>query len=209
MGYGGLLRRRLSERQRHDLLTAELYNPRPLTPALDFSPETSKHGGLFRLIRRAHERLGSGHRLLHHQHDRRRQRRVGRPADGATPVSPTSLTSCPFSRPSATWRTPAVMEALFTNPVYAAHLQNNGAPAVMIGYSDSNKDGGFLAANWALHRTQRAGRCVRPAGVALTLFHRRGGTVGRGDDPTNDAILAQPSEAVRGSIRYQTGRGSD
>ena len=97
----------------------------------------------------------------------------------------------------------AIMEALFSNPVYAAHLRARGnRQQVMIGYSDSNKDGGFLAANWALYRTQRTLVDVcRQHDVALTLFHGRGGTIGRGGGPTNEAILAQPPGSVRGSIK--------
>jgi phosphoenolpyruvate carboxylase len=72
----------------------------------------------------------------------------------------------------------------------------------MIGYSDSNKDGGYLRANWMLFQAQRtlAQVCER-AGVKLTLFHGRGGTLGRGGGPANRAILAQPPESVRGRIK--------
>jgi phosphoenolpyruvate carboxylase len=72
----------------------------------------------------------------------------------------------------------------------------------MLGYSDSNKDGGYLAANWALYRAEiDLVEVFRAAGVRLRLFHGRGGTVGRGGGPTYEAILAQPEGSVRGALR--------
>ncbi len=73
---------------------------------------------------------------------------------------------------------------------------------VMLGYSDSNKDGGYLAANWALYRAELdLVDAARKTGIRLRLFHGRGGTVGRGGGRSYDAILAQPAGAVRGSLR--------
>jgi len=72
----------------------------------------------------------------------------------------------------------------------------------MLGYSDSNKDGGYLAANWALYRAELdLVEMARQTRIRLRLFHGRGGTVGRGGGPSYDAILAQPPGAVRGSLR--------
>ena len=98
---------------------------------------------------------------------------------------------------------PAIMQLLFDNPVYAKHLAKRGnQQQIMIGYSDSNKDGGYLRANWMLFTAQRqlAEVCQRN-GIVLTLFHGRGGSIGRGGGPANRAILAQPPESVRGRIR--------
>ncbi len=73
---------------------------------------------------------------------------------------------------------------------------------VMLGYSDSNKDGGYLAANWALYRAELdLVDAARKTGIRLRLFHGRGGTVGRGGGRSYDAILAQPAGAVRGALR--------
>ena len=73
---------------------------------------------------------------------------------------------------------------------------------VMLGYSDSNKDGGYLTANWALYRAELdLVESARKTGIRLRLFHGRGGTVGRGGGPSYQAILAQPPGAVNGSLR--------
>src|SRR5207248_3996660 len=93
---------------------------------------------------------------------------------------------------------------LYTNPAYRLHLAARGTlQEIMLGYSDSSKDGGYLAANWALHATQaRLAAVCRKAGVALRLFHGRGGTVGRGGGRANRAILSQPPGSFDGRIRF-------
>jgi phosphoenolpyruvate carboxylase len=100
------------------------------------------------------------------------------------------------------------LQAMFTHPLYRRHLQaraRDGEPfqEVMLGYSDSNKDGGYWMANWALHKAQGAiARVARRNGIAVRLFHGRGGTVGRGGGRANQAILAMPPEAHNGGIRF-------
>ncbi len=98
---------------------------------------------------------------------------------------------------------PHILEELFSLPVYQKHLVSCGnEQMVMIGYSDSNKDGGYLAANWSLYQAQEnIARVCRQAGVRLTLFHGRGGTVARGGGPANRAILAQPPGTIGGRFR--------
>jgi phosphoenolpyruvate carboxylase len=97
----------------------------------------------------------------------------------------------------------ARMAALFDEPVYAQHLAARGTfQEVMLGYSDSNKDGGYWMANWALHRAQASlGELCRRRGVDFRLFHGRGGTVGRGGGRASQAIGAMPAAARNGRIR--------
>jgi len=96
-----------------------------------------------------------------------------------------------------------IMAEAFALPAYRALVAgHHHAQEVMIGYSDSNKDGGYLTANWALYCAERAlVDCFARHGVHLRLFHGRGGTVGRGGGPSYDAILAQPVDTARGGLR--------
>ncbi|MFV9503759.1 MAG: phosphoenolpyruvate carboxylase [Oscillochloridaceae bacterium umkhey_bin13] len=98
---------------------------------------------------------------------------------------------------------PGLMDALLTLPVYADHLRLRGQnQEIMLGYSDSNKEGGFVAANWALYQAQVELTTVADRyGVRLRLFHGRGGAVGRGGGPAGQAILAQPLGTLRGQIK--------
>lgn len=95
---------------------------------------------------------------------------------------------------------PSIIDDLFSIPEYVEQIQ--GYQEVMIGYSDSAKDAGFLTANWAQYRAQEALTAVaKKHGIKLTLFHGRGGSVSRGGAPTHQALLAQPPGSVQGSIR--------
>ncbi len=97
----------------------------------------------------------------------------------------------------------SILEAALEIPLYRAivHARDENQE-VMLGYSDSNKDGGYLAANWALYRAELdLVESARKTGIRLRLFHGRGGTVGRGGGPSYEAILAQPPGAVNGSLR--------
>lgn len=97
-----------------------------------------------------------------------------------------------------------LMRDLFANRAYRHHLRARGNfQEIMLGYSDSSKDGGYLAANWSLHETQaRLAQTCRNAGVEFRLFHGRGGTVGRGGGRANQAILSQPPGSMNGRIRF-------
>ncbi|MBS1709783.1 MAG: phosphoenolpyruvate carboxylase [Armatimonadetes bacterium] len=97
-----------------------------------------------------------------------------------------------------------LVESLWSNPAYAGYLKGrNMRQEVMLGYSDSSKDGGYLAANWELHVTQsELAAAARENGVRLRLFHGRGGTVGRGGGRANRAILSQPAGSFDGQIRF-------
>ncbi len=98
---------------------------------------------------------------------------------------------------------PAVCRALWTRPDYRKLLESwDNWQEVMLGYSDSNKDGGMLTSTWEIFRAHRDLHVVaRECGVKLRLFHGRGGTVGRGGGPTHRAIFAQPMNSFDGQLR--------
>ncbi|MEP6755066.1 MAG: phosphoenolpyruvate carboxylase, partial [Chthonomonadales bacterium] len=101
-------------------------------------------------------------------------------------------------------RAEELMEAAFTNEAYRLQISaRNRFQEIMLGYSDSSKDGGFLAANWALQQTQAAlARACHKSNIKMRLFHGRGGTVGRGGGRANRAILSQPPGSFDGAIRF-------
>lgn len=98
---------------------------------------------------------------------------------------------------------PAIIDELFSNPVYQKQLSaRKGMQEIMLGYSDSNKDGGYLTANWELYKGQKAMyEVARKHGIRLKFFHGRGGALGRGGGRVERSILAQPPEALHGKVK--------
>jgi phosphoenolpyruvate carboxylase len=96
-----------------------------------------------------------------------------------------------------------VMNRMFSNPLYRSQLAARGnRQEIMIGYSDSSKDSGVVASSWELYKVQRAlSQTGSDAGIVVSFFHGRGGTVGRGGGPSHQAILGQPAGTVNGKIR--------
>lgn len=108
-----------------------------------------------------------------------------------------------FETSDALERAPAIIDSLLSDPVYARQLDGrDGIQEVMLGYSDSNKEVGYLSAAWALDGAHEAiAGVVARHGRRLRIFHGRGGTVGRGGGPTHEAILAQPAGAPEPMIK--------
>jgi phosphoenolpyruvate carboxylase len=123
-------------------------------------------------------------------------------ASAAEPYAPVGIVPL-FETIDDLQRGSSILEAALDLPLYRAVVDaRKQSQEVMLGYSDSNKDGGYLAANWALYRAELdLVESARKTGIRLRLFHGRGGTVGRGGGPSYDAILAQPPGAVNGSLR--------
>ena len=121
-----------------------------------------------------------------------------------TDGSPPSLDVVPlFESSDALGAAGPILNELFRDPDYRRHLAARGdRQEVMLGYSDSNKESGFLAAAWMMHRAQEALVAVaREHGIELTLFHGRGGAIGRGGGPANRAILGGAPGSVDGRLK--------
>jgi len=169
--------------------------------------------GLFRLIREMRDRLDReaiGSFVLSMTHDAADVLGVyllakegGLFADAAGVESCTLPIVPLFESIDDLRRAPDIMRDLLQVPVVRRSIRAQGGVfEVMIGYSDSNKDGGFLSSNWELAKTQvRLTRLGRECGVPIAFFHGRGGSVSRGGAPTGRAIAAQPAGSIQGRLR--------
>jgi phosphoenolpyruvate carboxylase len=108
-----------------------------------------------------------------------------------------------FERIDDLRRAHEIMRTLYEHPAYRQYLKARGQQQqIQLGYSDSNKDGGFLTANWELYETQlRLHQVTKAHRVRLQLFHGRGGAIGRGGGPLHQAVLAQPRGTLEGRIK--------
>jgi phosphoenolpyruvate carboxylase len=205
----------MEEAQRVAWLLGELQTRRPLVPtAARWSESTAETFAVLRMVKRLQEEFGTRIcntyviSMSHTVSDLLEVLLLAKEAGLVDPVDPrASLLVVPlFETVEDLQGAPAVMEALFQQPFYRQLLACSEADEplqeVMLGYSDSNKDSGFLSSNWEIHKAQIAlQRLATNHGVALRIFHGRGGSVGRGGGPAYQAILAQPSGTLRGRIK--------
>lgn len=200
----------LAETQRVSILAAELASPRPLrVPGHVYSDLTDTELSVFQTAARLHGRLGPAvipHLVISKAESVSDVLEVALLAHEVGLMTPghAALDIVPlFETIADLEHCGDVIDRLLSNDVYRSIVAaRNNTQEVMIGYSDSNKDGGYLMSHWSLTRAQRALVDVTERhGVHLRLFHGRGGTVGRGGGPAYDAILAQPAGSVRGSLR--------
>ncbi|HEY9879677.1 MAG TPA: phosphoenolpyruvate carboxylase [Leptolyngbyaceae cyanobacterium] len=214
----------LSEAEKTAWLTSELQTRRPLIPGeLPFSDKTREAVETLRMVRRLHQEFGPEIcrsyviSMSHHVSDLlevlllAKEAGLYDPATGKSSIQAVPL----FETVEDLQRAPSVLRELFEMPFYRTILQGDAnaqadptAPPlvplqeVMLGYSDSNKDSGFLSSNWEIHKAQQSLQTVADAyGVALRIFHGRGGSVGRGGGPAYEAILAQPGRSIAGRIK--------
>jgi phosphoenolpyruvate carboxylase len=213
----------LSEEQKVELLLSELDKPRLLySPYVNYSDQTTSELSVLRAAREIRQRYGERairNYIISHTETVSDllevvllQRETGllrmewdekKPSAG--PISTElDLMVIPLFETIPDLRlAPEIMEQMLALPQIKPLIAKQGyLQEVMLGYSDSNKDGGFLTSNWELYKAEiRLVEIFRRAGVKLRLFHGRGGTVGRGGGPSYEAILAQPAGTVNGQIR--------
>ncbi|MEF3274940.1 MAG: phosphoenolpyruvate carboxylase [Chloroflexus sp.] len=202
----------LDEAERIAVLTTEIRRPRPLTPSRlnHFSPATAETVQTFRMIAAISEQLDPEIFQTYiisttsQVSDILAVLLLCRDAGLYQPGRQSQLDIVPlFETGDDLQHAPALLDELLQLPVYREHLAlRDNLQEVMLGYSDSNKENGFLAANWALYRAQVELTAVTERhGVRLRFFHGRGGAVGRGGGPAGQAILAQPPGTLHGQIK--------
>ena len=206
----------MDEAERVEWLMEELQTRRPLIPpAVSWSAPTAETVDVFRMLHRLQDEFGSRIcrtyviSMSHSVSDLLEVLLLAKEAGLVDPsASHSDLLVVPlFETVEDLQRAPEVMEQLFQTPIYRDLLPKVGSQGLllqelMLGYSDSNKDSGFLSSNWEIHQAQIAlQNLASRQGVALRLFHGRGGSVGRGGGPAYQAILAQPSGTLQGRIK--------
>ncbi len=211
----------LTEQDKVELLLAELDMPRPLySPYLAYSPETEKELEVLRTAREIRQRYGERalrNYIISHTETLSDllevmllQKETGllrfEQDAGASSIGQPrlDLMVIPLFETIPDLRRAAdIMEELISLPLVRRLIAQRGnLQEVMLGYSDSNKDGGFLTSNWELYKAEtRLVDLFKRTDITLRLFHGRGGTVGRGGGPSYEAILAQPAGTVNGQIR--------
>ncbi len=202
----------LSEERKVELLLRELAQPRPLySPYESYSDETNSELAILRAARDIRQRYGSRairNYIISHTETvsdllevllLQKETGLMRVSNGTSDVMVIPL----FETIPDLQRASGIMDEWMSIPLVAGVIEQQGRlQEVMLGYSDSNKDGGFLTSNWELYQAELKLVDVFAAkGVKLRLFHGRGGTVGRGGGPSYDAIRAQPPGTVNGQIR--------
>ena len=205
----------LTETEKVALLEQEIGGRRPLVPTkLEFDDETNTTLGLFRLVSDRMEALGPaavGSLILSMASDvsdvlavllLAKEARLADLQDGVDGWSRVDVVPL-FETIEDLENAPDVIDTLLSNSLYRRNVSlRGGSQEVMVGYSDSNKDGGYLTANWKLYAAQaRLATIAKRHGVTLRLFHGRGGAVGRGGGPAGKAILAQPPGSVQGRLK--------
>jgi len=201
----------LSEDARIALLTSELRNARPLTSSfVKYSDETLGELAVFHAAAEAHLKFGADVipqciiSMCKGMSDMLEVALLLKEAGLVDPAGRSALNIVPlFETIEDLQASSAIMDRLLSMHEYRKLVDSRGGvQEVMLGYSDSNKDGGFVTSGWELYKAEIGLVDVfERHGVRLRLFHGRGGSVGRGGGPSYDAIIAQPGGAVNGQIR--------